>query len=77
MWDKELYKEKVKDLGLEKDLDCYVRIADVYIMLHNIGGCGAEEDSWADGWDKAIDEAIRQLDDLPMYQKEEDMKDVG
>lgn len=40
----------------------YVSKDDVRQMLHNIGGCDAEKESWADGWDKAIDEAIRQLD---------------
>ena len=25
--------------------------------LHNIGGCGAQKNSWDDGWDSAIDAA--------------------
>ena len=33
--------------------------------LHEAGGCGAERNSWADGWDKAIDEAIRIIEDAP------------
>lgn len=30
-----------------------------------IGGCGAEPESWADGWDKAIDAAINELEKMP------------
>ena len=30
--------------------------------LDSIGGCGADKDSWADGWDCAITEAIRLLE---------------
>lgn len=37
----------------------------VYKMLNAIGGCGAEPESWADGWDKAIDAAIKELDEIP------------
>lgn len=44
----------------------YIKLNDVYKMLHHIGGCGAEPDSWADGWDKAIDTAIKKLEDIPV-----------
>ncbi len=43
----------------------YVKLKKVWKMLHSIGGCGAEPESWADGWDKAIDTAIKELDKLP------------
>lgn len=33
--------------------------------LHDAGGCGATPGTWADGWDKAITEAIRLLDEAP------------
>ena len=33
--------------------------------LNAIGGCGAECDSWADGWDKAIEEAINIANSVP------------
>ena len=33
--------------------------------LNAIGGCGAECDSWADGWDKAIEEAINIVNSVP------------
>lgn len=33
--------------------------------LHEIGGCGAEEDSWADGWDSAITAAIKVIASIP------------
>lgn len=44
----------------------YVKVKKVYKMLHSIGGCGAEPESWADGWDKAIDTAINRLVDMPV-----------
>ena len=37
----------------------------LYHNLDSIGGCGAEKGSWADGWDKAITEAIRLLEAAP------------
>lgn len=37
----------------------------VYEMLNALGGCGAEPESWADGWDKAIDTAIYELNKIP------------
>lgn len=43
----------------------YVKRDDVWQMLHGIGGCGAEPESRADGWDKAIDTAISELEELP------------
>ena len=36
-----------------------------YQDLHNAGGCDAPKGSWADGWDKAIDEVIRLLNNQP------------
>lgn len=33
--------------------------------LNDIGGCGADPDSWADGWDKAISEAIKIVEGIP------------
>lgn len=39
----------------------YLKKDDVLQLLHNIGGCGAEKDSWSDGWDQAINEAYRQI----------------
>ncbi len=43
----------------------YIEREKVYKMLNALGGCGAEPESWADGWDKAFDEAIRELDNIP------------
>lgn len=43
----------------------YIDREKVYDMLNALGGCGAEPESWADGWDKAFDEAIRKLDNIP------------
>lgn len=43
----------------------YVKVKKVWKMLHCLGGCGAKPDTWADGWDKAIDTAIEELDKLP------------
>ena len=39
----------------------YVRKNEVLAMLHSIGGCDAEKGSWANGWDSAIDEVLRQV----------------
>lgn len=36
----------------------------VYDMLNGIGGCDAA-DEWANGWDKAIDTAIDELEEIP------------
>ena len=44
--------------------DC-VKREDIINALHNIGGCGADIDTWAEGWDKAIDEAIRIVQNMP------------
>lgn len=44
--------------------DC-VKREDIINALHNIGGCGADNDPWAEGWDKAIDEAIRIVQNMP------------
>ena len=43
----------------------YIDAEVLYRNLHEVGGCGAEKESWADGWDKAIDEAIRILNKMP------------
>lgn len=43
----------------------YIKQKKVYEMLHEIGGCDAEPESWADGWDKAIDTAIDKLEKIP------------
>ena len=39
---------------------------ELYHRLDSIGGCGADKGSWADGWDKAITEAIRLLEATPI-----------
>ena len=36
----------------------------VYEMLHSLGGSDAS-DEWSNGWDKAIDSAIKELDKIP------------
>lgn len=33
--------------------------------LNDAGGTGAEHESWADGWDKAIDLAVRLVENAP------------
>ena len=43
----------------------YIEKEKLYQKLHEAGGCRADKGSWADGWDQAIDEAIRLLDALP------------
>ena len=34
-------------------------------VLEEVGGCDAPPDSWADGWDKGISEAIKFVKELP------------
>ncbi|MCD8382289.1 MAG: hypothetical protein LUC30_05150 [Clostridiales bacterium] len=43
----------------------YIEREALYNALHEAGGCDAPPDSWADGWDKAIDEAIDLLGQMP------------
>ena len=43
----------------------YIERNDVCEKLNNIGGCGAEPDSFADGWDKAISETLKIIEDIP------------
>lgn len=45
-------------------MDELVRRADVLKMLHEMGGCDAASDSWADGWDKAIDAAFNKVEGM-------------
>ena len=40
----------------------------LYESLHKIGGCDAPKESWADGWDKAIDAAIGLIEAHPAAQ---------
>ena len=47
----------------------YIEREKVYNMLNSLGGCGADPDTWADGWDKAIDTAINELDKIPAARK--------
>ena len=43
----------------------YIEREALYEKLHEAGGCDAPEGSWADGWDKGINEAIRLLENQP------------
>lgn len=43
----------------------YIRRKSAYNKLNDIGGCGANPESWADGWDKAINEAISIIENIP------------
>ena len=43
----------------------YIERAALYQELHNAGGCDAPKNSWADGWDQGINEAIRLLNNAP------------
>ena len=42
----------------------YIDRDTVLDKLHEIGGCDAPPDTWADGFDKAIDEAYRAVQGL-------------
>lgn len=43
----------------------YIKRKKVRKMLNALGGCGADPGSWANGWDKAIDTAIEELEEIP------------
>lgn len=43
----------------------YIEREALYQKIHNAGGCDAEKSSWADGWDKGIDEAVRLVTEAP------------
>lgn len=43
----------------------YIDRDTVLDKLHETGGCGAQPNTWADGFDKAIDEAYRAVQSLP------------
>lgn len=43
----------------------YLHRKAVFNALNDIGGCGAPPESWAGGWDKAIDAAIEAIEKLP------------
>lgn len=42
-------------------MDELVRKSDVLKLLHGIGGTGSIPETWADGWDNAIDEAFNSV----------------
>lgn len=42
----------------------------LFEALHGIGGCGAEKESWAAGWDDAITEAIKLVSRAPTVDAE-------
>lgn len=44
-------------------------------FLHGIGGCDAPKDSWADGWDTAINETLEHV--LLMQTEEAELKKCG
>lgn len=46
-------------------MDKYIDREAVLHALHEIGGCDAPPDTWANGFDKAIDEAYRSVQRLP------------
>lgn len=43
----------------------YMERRRVLSILHEIGGCGAEPGTWADGYDKAINEAYDRISREP------------
>lgn len=43
----------------------YLSRARVLEILQEIDGCDADPDTWADGWDKAIDEAYNRIESEP------------
>lgn len=43
----------------------YIDAEKLYNALNSIGGCDAQPKTWADGWDKAIDESIDFLERMP------------
>lgn len=43
----------------------YIDADALYEKIHNIGGCDAPPDTWAEGWDEAIDECLNLLESMP------------
>lgn len=43
----------------------YIERETLLQTLEEVGGCDAPPDSWADGWDKGISEAIKFVKELP------------
>lgn len=43
----------------------YIDTDALYEKIHNIGGCDAPLDTWAEGWDKAIDGCLNLLESMP------------
>ncbi|MBP1546311.1 MAG: hypothetical protein J6A37_06905 [Oscillospiraceae bacterium] len=55
------FAEKLKECAFE----CPMTITfGLFYVLNDIGGCGAPPESWADGWDKAINAAIEAVEKL-------------
>ena len=54
-------KAREQAAGMRKLIDA----RKLWDAVNAIGGCGAERGSWADGWDKAIDECIRLIEEAP------------
>lgn len=46
-------------------MDEYIEREALYEKLHEAGGCDAPKESWADGYDKGITEAIKILNEAP------------
>lgn len=58
----------------------YIEREKVLEALEAIGGCGAEPDTWADGYDKAIDEAyriVRSISAADMEEMQNEAYDLG
>lgn len=43
----------------------YIDADVLYEKIHNIGGCDAEPDTWAEVWDEVIDECLNLLESMP------------
>lgn len=42
----------------------YIDTDALYEKIHNIGGCDALPETWAEGWDKAIDGCLNLLESM-------------
>lgn len=60
---KQYIKLQYENLDFDRTPDDLVRRREVYAMLNDIGGAGAEE-KYFKGWDAAIDAACDQLNDV-------------
>lgn len=65
------FEELCDEMGIADDL---VWRRNVFAEMHAAGGTNAEEGSWADGYDRGVDECVLRLNDVPCADPKPDKK---